>query len=881
MTKLIWRYIEGRLVRHLPADAVGPVLGDLAEDFARERRDRGAIRAAAWLLAEARSVTYTYGTDRSGRRPVSSWLQDFAQDARLTGRMLQHSPGFAAVALLTLAVGIGIATVMFTVIEGVLLRPLPYANATRLVRVATQQEADRFGNPNFANLDFVDFRTQSRTLELAGRLFDTGTLTAPGEPELLNVSSVSANFFSTLGVRLVTGRDFTSADDRAGAGGVAILSHDVWRRRFGGDQSAIGTTITIDTRTYAVIGVAPAELRVLSGIDIYLPLGQNTLPVLTRRTNRLIQVVGLQRPGVTLEQARAEVAALGGVLAAAYPDTNKQRTYTVNPLRLNVGDLGNTLWLLFAAVIVVLLIACVNIANLLLARALTRQHEIALRVALGAGRGRLIRQCLAESVVIGALGGALGVALAWIGTKPFIEMWPGGLPRVDGIAINGSVLLFALGISVASGIAFGLAPAFGARTRDVESTLRAGGRGIAGRPRRMQGAFVIVQVALAMVLLACASLLGRTLLTVSSRDPGVDVRNVLTARTAISPAKLRNPAEARLAWQDLLDRGRRVPGVSAIAMVDTVPMRQGSNQIEYRLSAAPVPEKQQTTTLATCITPDYLKVTGIPLRAGRFFTDADRPGAQAVVVIDEVLAERAFGQRNPIGAELWSNELGPDPVTIVGVVGHVRQWGLAADDQSAVRAQLYYPFAQLPDQLVWRWSQLMSIAVRTEVDPTTVVTPLRRAVVGESRDQVLYQLNTFQDLADASIASQRFLLLLFSIFATMALALACVGIYGVLANLTRQRLPEMSVRMALGASAGAVRWLVLRHSVGLMMIGVLVGVAGAIATEKTLSSLVEGAEPRGALSVAVAVPVLVLAGLLASFIPARRASRVNPATLLK
>lgn len=875
MPTILWRYIERRLNRELPRDTADPLLGDLAEDYARKRRAAGAMSAAIWVVREARSLTRTYRTPRS-----RSWLRDFAQDARLTGRMLRHSPGFAAVALITLAVGTGITTVMFTVIEGVLLRPLPYANHQRLVRVTTEEETDRFGDQRLAHPDFVDVRSQSRTLDLAGRFLDTATMTMPGEPELLTMSYISANLFSTLGVRVNVGRDFTADDDRVGAPSVVILSDDVWRRRFGGAPNAIGTTLVLDTRTYTIVGVAPAAIRVIDGVDVYTPIGQNPMRVLTRRAVRLIDTVGLLRPGATLEQARAEMKGIGAGLATAYPDTNKDRVYAADRLRLDVGDLDKTLWLLFAAVAGVLLIACVNIANLLLARAQTRQHEFALRVALGAARGRVIRQCLAESVVLSTLGGVLGVGLAWIGVVPFVAAWPGALPRTEEIAINSPVLLFALGISLVSGIAFGLAPAFGAQSGDVEATLRAGGRGIASRSRRM-GAFVVVQIALAMILLACASLLGRTLLDVSSRDPGVDVRNVLIARTAISPPKLRNPSAARIAWQDLLDRARQVPGVSAIAMVDTVPMRQGTNQIEYRRSAAPVDEKQQTTTLATCITPDYLKVTGIPLRAGRFFTDADRPGSQQVVVIDEVLAERAFGKDSPIGRQLWSNEFGADPVTVVGVVGHVRQWGLAADDQSAVRAQLYYPFAQLPDALVWRWSQLMSIAVRTEVDPETLVTPLRQAIFGEGRDQVLYQLSTFDSLAAASIAPQRFLLVLFGVFAAMALALACVGIYGVLAYLTRQRLPEMSVRIALGATAGAVRWLVLRHGVGLMLVGLILGVAGAIASERVLSSVVEGAEPQAVLSVAVAAPILLLAGVLASLIPARRASRANPATLLR
>ena len=591
-------------------------------------------------------------------------------------------------------------------------------------------------------------------------------------------------------------------------------------------------------------------------------------------------MTGRLRPGATLAQAQSELDGIAGALAASYPATNQGRAFAVRPLRPFVGNVGGTLWLLFAAVVVVLVLACVNIANLLLGRQLAREREMAMRVALGAGRGRLIRQCLTESLMLAVIGGALGVGLAAIGIQPFVAMWPGGLPRASGIVLDGRVLLFALGMSLASGLAFGLAPAFGAQTRDVERTLRAGGRTVGRASRRLQGAFVVVQVGLAMVLLASASLLGRTLLRVSSLDPGLDVRNVLTARAAISPTTLDDPSAARVAWQAVLENARRVPGVIAVTMVDTVPLRSGNNQIGYRLSPAPVPDNEQPTALAMSVTPEYLTVTGIPLRAGRFFTDSDRLGSQSVAVIDEVMAEQAFGGRNPVGQPLWI-DLGNDPATIIGVVGHVRYWGLASDDQSAVRAQIYYPFAQVPDRLIRRWSQLMSIAVRSSIEPPAVIEPLRRAVAGEARDQVLYEVQTLEALASAAIAPQRFLRGLVGVFSAMALTLACVGVYGVLAHLTSQRLPEMAVRMALGASAAGVRWLVLRQSLGLVAIGVLLGVGGTMISDRVLSRLVEGALPAGLSSMVVAGPVLVFAALVASVVPARRASRVDPAAALK
>ena len=383
-----------------------------------------------------------------------------------------------------------------------------------------------------------------------------------------------------------------------------------------------------------------------------------------------------------------------------------------------------------------------------------------------------------------------------------------------------------------------------------------------------------------MVLLACAGTLGRTLWHAVSLDPGVNVHNVITARTALSPTRSQDPGATRVAWGDLLDHVRQVPGVEAVAMVDTVPLRSGNNQIGYRLSAAPVPENQQPIALATSVTPDYLKVMGLPLERGRFVADQDRIDSQSVVVIDEVMAAQAFPGQEPLGKPIWIG-LGHDPATVIGVVGHVRHWGLAGDDQATVRAQLYYPWAQVPDPFVWRWTQLMSIAVRTSLDPNDVVPSLRRAIRGDTNDQVLYEVRRLDELAASSLDEQRFLLALFAVFAGLALTLACIGIYGVLAYLTGQRLPEMAVRMALGATTQSVMWLVLRQSLAMIAVGIAAGLVGAYGAERILARLVQGIQPGGAAAVSMMVPLLAGAALLASLWPARRASRVSPATALK
>jgi len=516
-----------------------------------------------------------------------------------------------------------------------------------------------------------------------------------------------------------------------------------------------------------------------------------------------------------------------------------------------------------------------------------------MRVALGASRGRLVRQCLTESAMLGLAGGVLGLWLAAMGIRPFVAFWPGSLPRAEEVGLDWHVLVFALAVSLLSGFLFGLAPALRAPTGDLEQILRAGARTVAGSSRRLHSGFVISEIALAVVLLVSAGILGQTLLRLSSLDPGIDIRNLLVTRTALSPALLANPARIPATWQALLDRVRRVPGVQSVTMVDTVPMREGNNQIGYWTTPA-VPEKHQMPlALSSSVTPDYLKVMGIPLREGRFFDEHDRMGSKLVIVIDEVMARHAFGGQDPVGKSLWMPDMpciGPkgetffnctDPYEVVGVVGHVRYWGLAGDDQAHVRDQFYYPFAQVPDPFLPRWSELMSIAVRTRIPPLNVLEPLRREVRGAAGDQVLYEVYTMQQLASRSLAQQRFLLLLFGIFASLALLLACIGIYGVLAYITSRRVPEIGVRMAFGASPRDVIRLVLGQSLVMIFAGVGVGIAGALAAARLLQHSVDGMRPAEPSTFAIMIPVLVVAALFASFLPARRASRIDPMSALR
>ncbi|HXA67150.1 MAG TPA: FtsX-like permease family protein, partial [Bryobacteraceae bacterium] len=449
------------------------------------------------------------------------------------------------------------------------------------------------------------------------------------------------------------------------------------------------------------------------------------------------------------------------------------------------------------------------------------------------------------------------------------------------VQLDWHVLLFALVTSLASGLLFGMAPALRAPARELEQTLRAGARTLAVSSRRMHSGFVISEIALALVLLVSAGMLGRTLVRLSSLNPGVNIHNVLTTRVALSPATLADTGQIRAAWQQVLDRARRLPAVQSVALADIVPMREGENSVGYWATPVPPPPNQEPIALASCVTPDYLKVMGIPLRHGRFFNEQDRMGHDLVVVIDDVLAQHAFGGNEAVGKRLWIPAMGPSPVQVIGVVGHVRHWGLAGDDQSRVRDQIYYSFAQVPDPLLRFFSSVMSMAVRTNIPPLNLVEPLRQELRGAAGDQVLYNLHTMEQLASDSLVRQRFLLLLFGIFAGLALLLACIGIYGVLAYLTSRRVPEIGVRMALGATVGDVMRLVLRQSLGMILAGAGVGSVAALAAGKLLERLVAGVKPVEPFIFTITISVLLMAALLASFVPAHRASRVDPVKALR
>lgn len=863
--KQLEEQLEKELRFHLDQQTV-----DLIE---RGERSEEARRQANLALGGLEQVKESCRDARG-----TQWLNDLLLDLRYALRTLRRRPGFAAVALLTIGLGSGATTGMFTVVNGVLLKPLAYPESDHLLSL--HEESEEHGEWQLSYPNFLDCRRESRSLTMAAWRGGSGVVSGSGEAEYVTGRQISAELFSVLGLPLLSGRAFLLDEDRPGGTPVAVISARLWQTRYGNSPGAIGARLLFDGRAYTIVGIAPAGFQLSGMADVFTPLGQNTSPPMqNREMHPGIRVIARLHSGVALSQAQAELALIAKHLAQQYPKSNTGRTISAELLRQEVvGDVKPTLWLLLSAVSLVLLIACINVASLLLARAISRDRELAMRVALGARRGRLVRQCLTESGVLSLGGGALGVGFAALVTHPFLASWPGGLPRADEVHLDWRVLLFALAVSFISGILFGLLPALRAPSRDLEHALRAGGRTVAVGSRHLHAGFIVAEIAIAMVLLVSAGILGRTLLRVLSLDPGINTHSVLVAQVALSSEALGSPERIRAAWQDVLERVRQVPGVHSVALADIIPMGGDTEQIGYWTTPAAPPTNQMPLSLLNLVTPGYLQTMGIPLLQGRFFNEQDRTGNELVVVVDEIMAKRAFGDQRAIGNRLSLQFLGP--ARVVGVVRHVRHWGLDADDQAKVREQVYVPFAQLPDPFL-RLTSGMSLVVRTTVAPAIIIQPVRREVRGATRDQDMFGLRTMDQIVSGTLARQRFLLLLFGTFGGVALLLACIGIYGVLSYLTAQRVPEFGIRMALGASAHNVLQLVIRQSLRMTILGVSLGVMASVAAGRLLERLVTGVRSTDPWTFTIMIAILLSAALLASYLPARRASRVDPMNALR
>ncbi len=807
------------------------------------------------------------------------------QDLRYGLRMLAKSPGFTAVAVLTLALGIGANTALFSVVNGVLLNPLPYWQPDRLVALYSRDA--NFTQSSISYPNFLDWVRDNRSFSaLAAYREDDFNLTGMGEPERVPVEMISASFFPVLGVRPVVGRTFLPEEDQVGAAPVVLISGGFWKRKFGGTPDAVGKTLTLNGVAYTIAGVIPEDFHYRGNnfhrSDVYTPIGQWNDPTFRdRRTGMGMDAVGRIKPGVTFEQAKADMDALGRHLGEKYPEADKGTGITLLPLKQNiVGDIQPFLLLLLAAVGCVLLIACVNVANLSLARSTARTREFAIRAALGANRGRVVRQLLTESILLASAGGSLGLLLASWGTQAALKVLPAALPRAEEIRVDLRVLLFTFAASVLAGILFGLAPALKNSQLDLHGTLKEGGRGSSGARHRAQGIFVASEMALALVLLAGAGLMIRSLTKLWSVDPGFDPHNMLTFYSTFPP--LRSPNAIRATWRRMEDSLHVIPGVVAASLtVGSLPT-QSDSELPFWLEGQPKPSAQaeMKSALFYLVQPDYLNAMRTPLKRGRFLSTADNENSPFVTVIDERFRQLYFGNQDPIGKRINFSILNVS-AEIVGVVGHVKQWGLDEDSTSPIQAQCYFALTQIPAQFVSLLASNMGIVVRTAGSPTAQVGLIRRALDQINSQQVMYDIRTMDEIISESLAARRFSMILLGIFAALALVMSCVGIYGVISYLAGQRTHEIGIRMALGAERRHVLEMVLGEGAKMALLGVGIGLVAAFGLARFMANLLFGVSTYDPLTFAVVAGLLILVALAACYIPARRATKVDPMEALR
>ncbi|MFZ0637669.1 MAG: ABC transporter permease [Candidatus Acidiferrales bacterium] len=816
-------------------------------------------------------------------------LETLGQDIRYGVRMLRKSPGFAGICVIILALGIGANTALFSVVNGVLLSPLPYPHPEQLVTLHESKPNFPTGSISYPN--FRDWRSENRSFTaLAIAHHYDFTYSGKGPAERVRGGFVSSEFFSIFGVSPAIGRLFAAGEDGVGASPVALLGAGFWKRKFEGSPDVLGKNITLDGKDYQVIGVIPANFElVLKNIqipeDVYVPIGQWSNPFLLRRSAGLgIHGAGRMKPGVTLAQARADMDRITSSLAAAYPDEDKGISANLIPLTEDmVGDIRPFLFVLLGAVSFVLLIACVNVANLLLARSTSRRQEFAVRAALGASKGRLIRQLLTEGILLVMMGGGLGLLLAGWGTQAALNIVPAAIPRADDIRLDARVFLFTIGISLLAALIFGLAPAMKMSRPNLQETLKESGRGSSGTRHGTQQVFVVLEVAMALVLLIGAGLMIRSLAALWSVDPGFQPENVLTFSFALpSPLSQANADTVRAALRQIDEEIESIPGIKAVSQIFGALPMSGDDEELFWFEGQPKPKAMNDMNWAVryIVEPGYLNAMGIPLERGRFFTARDDEHSPLVVVIDDVCAHKFFGNRNPIGERI--NLVGPDkPAEIVGIVGHVNQWGLDSDATNTLRAQVYEPYMQVGDDSIVQATTGAGVVVRYTGTASAVFDSIRRRLQQMNRDNVVYGAQTMDEIISLSLATQRFSMIILGVFAGLALLLAGIGIYGVISYGVGQRTHEIGIRLALGAQRGDVLRLVLGQAVRMTLIGVAIGLGAAFGLTRLMKAMLFGVSATDPLTFLGVAMVLTIVALGACWIPARRAMRVDPMVALR
>ena len=815
-------------------------------------------------------------------------MSTLIQDLRFALRMLIKNSGFTAVVVLTLALGIGANTALFSVVNGVLLNPLPYPHPEQLVTL--HESKPNFTNGSISYPNFRDWQKDNHTFSaIAVSRGYAFSLTGMGEAEQVTARFISSDFFPLLGVQPVIGRPFAPGEDRIGAAPTALISAGFWKRKFGSSPGVRGKNLTLDGMDYTIVGVVPANFDLQLGsfhaAELYVPIGQWTNNLLTSRGAGLgIHGVGRLKPGVTIEQARADMNRVTENLAAAYPDSDKGISASLIPIQSDmVGDVRPVLLILLGAVGFVLLIACVNVASLLLARSTGRMREFAIRAALGAGQGRLVRQLLTESILLALAGGGLGLLVADWSTRAALGALPVALPRAAEIGLDSHVLLFATVISLLAGILFGLAPALKTSQASLQDPLKEGGRGSSGSHHRVQGAFVVVEMALALVLLIGAGLMIRSLTRLWSVNPGFDPHNLLTFGLTPPPSmRTASPDAIRAADRQLDANFELTPGIQGASLVWAALPMGADDELLFWLDGQPAPasENDMKWAIKYVVDPHYLKVMGIPLQRGRFFAPQDDEHSPLVAVIDDVLARKFFPNQDAIGRRIHIQGV-DGKVEIVGMVGHVKQWGLDRDDTESLRAQIYLPCMQMPDAFVKLTATGMGVVVRAREGTPALFDLIRRASNQMNSKQTVYAAQSMDEIISSSLDQRRFSMALLGVFAALALLLSSVGIYGVVSFLIGRRTQEIGIRMALGAQRSDVLRLVVGEGAKMALSGVAVGAVAALGLTRLMANMLFGVSATDPLTFAGVATVLTLVALAACYLPARRAMRVDPVVALR
>jgi predicted permease len=820
-------------------------------------------------------------------------MQTLWQDLRYGARMLFKNPGITFVVILALALGIGANTAIFSVVNAVLLRPLPFEQADRLVFLNETSKAMDEISISYPN--FVDWRKQNHVFEKIG-VYNRNSynLTGYGDAERILTAQMSADLFSALRVNAAIGRVFTNEEDKPGGTPVVVLSYGLWQRRFGGQSSILNQTLTFNAKSYTVIGVMPQGFQYPSRVEMWVPVGQLSGESNWQQRGNHPGLYGVARlnPGVTPEQAQAEMTNIAANLETQYPDSNAGNGVKIQPLlEVFVSDIRRTLWVLFAAVGFVLLIACANIANLLLARASARQKEMAIRAAMGAGRWRIARQLLTESVLLALIGGTLGLLVARWGIQLILYISPNAIPRSREIGLDWRVLAFTIGVAFLTGILFGLVPALQAGVVDVHETLKETGRGTTRR-HWLRSSLVVVELATTLVLLIGAGLMIRSFYRLQKVDPGFSYAQLTSFTVSIPTKKYPTIEQRETFFKRLLENTRSLPGVEGTASASGLPLGNNGWQTSFTVEGQPAPPRNQIPLMEAClVSPDYFRVMNIPLKRGRYFDEHDDRSFLAgkdlskldedqrtmagvnSIIIDEEFARRYWPNEDAVGKRIRLG--GTDPkapvLTVLGVVGRVKMEGLSQDSN---RVQGYFSFAQMP-------FSGMTVITRASADPSQLVPALRQQVTAIDPDQPIYNIRTMDEIRSESVAPERLNLTLLSIFAGIALVLAIVGIYGVMSYTVTQRTHEIGIRMAIGAQPRDVFRMVVRQGMMLALIGVAFGLVGAFALTRLMTTMLFGVTATDPATFAGIAVLLTGVALVACYIPGRRATKVDPVVSLR